>query len=174
MKYAATLVLGTAMFISSTATSLECPVEGDSCWPPLSPIPEATLQLLAKNEISAFAIFYQDWLNGQVPKSDFHFRLNQNILSPNFKFVTPDGSILTKSNVGPALMDQHGSNPHLIKIEDKNVTVIFENEERVILMYDEHHIQQNQTTILTTTAEFEKWPDAPEGVRWVWIRETIK
>jgi hypothetical protein len=132
-------------------------------------------------EVRSTMIFFEGWWRGDVEKTPEEYRLSeQNLLTANFSFVTPEGMTLDRNASLTGLYEQHGSRPDLVKIEDVNFKVILADSRSVILSYDELQTVRDSktgnlvTTVLVTTSIFERSPNAPNGVAWVRVQETTR
>jgi hypothetical protein len=93
-------------------------------------------------------------------------------LGPDFFQIPPDGRPLDRETVVTWLAGMFGRRPDTgIVIRDP--VVLSETDETAVVLYVERHEPAGgPPTERWSTALFERWPAAPNGVRWRSVQET--
>ena len=124
-----------------------------------------------RDVVDLHAVFV-DWFAGRRG-ADGLARMEAS-LGPDFAQVSPDGRRLDRATVVGWLAGMNGRRPGTaIRIVDP--VVLAETGDAAVVLYVERHEPDGGApTERWSTALFEAWPAAPNGVRWRFVQETWK
>ncbi len=132
--------------------------------------PTGGLGAAAVRDVVEMHAVFVDWFAGRRA-ADGRARMEAS-LGPGFFQIPPDGRPLDRETVVTWLAGMFGRRPHTgIVIRDP--VVLSETDETAVVLYVERHEPAGgPPTERWSTALFERWPAAPNGVRWRFVQET--
>ncbi len=122
-----------------------------------------------RDVVDLHAVFV-DWFAGRRA-DDGRARMEAS-LGPGFVQIAPDGGRLDRQTVVDWLVGMFARRPDTaITIHDP--VVLSQTAETAVVLYVERHRPAaGPPTERWSTAVFERWPEAPNGVRWRFVQET--
>jgi hypothetical protein len=129
------------------------------------------LLINVEKEIIQLHHFFQDWFNGDLSPTDRSFSRLIDALDPEFKMVTPRGTILERGELLENLRTAHYSHREM-RIWIENVMVHSQVGDIFIVTYEEWQEIKGRITSRFSSAIFKTCPSAPNGVCWIHLHET--
>jgi hypothetical protein len=93
----------------------------------------------------------------------------EKVFSPRLEMVTPEGRLVTRAEIVERLKRARARE---LRIGIRDVAVVREDAESVLLRYIEEQYRDGETTRRLSIALFETAKDAPLGVAWRYLQET--
>jgi hypothetical protein len=118
--------------------------------------------------------FLASWFAGVLEKpeklEDFYL---SRVLAENFTIVRPDGTRLDRDQTLHGFFEKlYGSDPTVIRHENRNMRLILDTGTIAVIGYDEKHVYTDHAVVNALTAIFLKNETAPNGVSWLVVHET--
>jgi hypothetical protein len=129
---------------------------------------DPTLSKQVELEIVRLHAEFERWLRGE---SDDPTAIEA-VFAPGFTFVSPQGDVLSGTEMRENLREARGARQIRIRVE--NVVVRSSTADAVVATYEEWHDHAAYTTARQSTAAFERDEAAPAGLRWCHVHETWK
>ncbi len=119
--------------------------------------------------------FLANWFAGRAEKpeypGDFYLK---GVLTKDFHTVRPSGTRLDRQQTLDCFYDKlYGSDPGVLCPENDNIVTLLSSDTLVIVGYDESHVYPNEIVVHALTAAFVKDANAPNGVAWLLVHETL-
>jgi hypothetical protein len=126
----------------------------------------------AVRDVVDLHVVFVDWFAGR--RVDDGLARMDASLAPTFFQITPDGRRLSRAPLVDWLAGMFGRRPGTaITIVDPQV--LSEGADHATVLYIERQdAADGARTERWSTAIFERWPAAPNGVRWLSVQETWK
>ena len=129
------------------------------------------------NEVVRLHEFFVEWFNSDLEDTDGVFSRVESAFHRDFSMVLPDGSTIDRETTLAQIRSAHGSadldQPSRIEIVD--VETHFVGADVALVSYEERQFAggalQNRRA---STACFVTAADAPNGVRWLRLHETLR
>jgi hypothetical protein len=125
---------------------------------------------LARQEAVELHEFFEGWLQGELPATDFSRA--ETAIGRDFRLISPDGKIEDRAAVLAWIKAAHGSRPRPFTVSVLDPSTVWEGGGAVLLEYTERQYQDGRTTRRRSTALFLANPAAPCGVEWGHLQET--
>lgn len=130
----------------------------------------------SRNEVVQLHAFFVEWFNATIEATDGVFSRVESALHHDFSMVLPSGSTIDRRSVLGQIRSAHGSadgeRPSRIEIVDLVTHV--DGADAALVSYEERQfagdVLQNRRT---SSAYFVAAPDAPSGVQWRRLHETL-
>lgn len=122
-------------------------------------------------EIVELHRFFQQWFNGELPRTDETFRRMTRVMSDDFVIVMPDGKRIERDPLLEGLYGAHEGRPG-IRIWIENVRMHVREGALAVVEYEEWQQQDGETTVRLSTAVFRDTPGTPNGLSWLHVHET--
>lgn len=129
------------------------------------------IQEACRNEIDALHRCFDDWFNGQVPRTEEAFGRIDAALGESFVIVMPQGGKVERAPLLKGLYDAYGGRRG-IRIWIENVRVLAEDQVLVVVEYEEWQTEDGDTTSRHSTAVFRRNEEKPHGLEWLRVHET--
>ena len=127
----------------------------------------------AAREVRELHALFQAWFTGRVPKSSECFARVELAWPTHFTMVTPQGERVESAALLESTFEQHGNYPsQKIRIEKLSVTHSF-NPGIAVVVYEEWHVDESETEGRLCSATLVTQPEAPNGVQWLHIHESV-
>lgn len=124
-----------------------------------------------ENEIIQLHRFFQDWFNGEIPRSTGSFCRLTEVLAPGFIIISPDAGILNRATLLNSLDSAHNTRQGM-RIWIQDILLPHQIGENYIATYQEWQELEGRVTARLSTAVFHVHPGTPNGVRWIHVHET--
>lgn len=122
-------------------------------------------------EVESLHVFFQEWLNGEVPDGPGRLARVDEALDDTFIIISPDARQTSKEVLLQQLRSSHGAwQDGRIWIED--VTGRALREQLALVTYKEWQQRGGEVRGRLSSALFRRASEAPEGVAWVHLHET--
>lgn len=134
----------------------------------------STLFKQALIEMEATRTFLANWFSGRLVKSlnTKKFYLHK-VLAENFTIVRPNGKRLSREQTLKIFFEKlHLSDPKVMRHDNRDIRLILDTGELVIVGYKESHVYADHEVINELTAVLVKDTEAPNGVKWQLVHET--
>ena len=132
-----------------------------------------TLLEACTRSIESLHRFFVAWFRGARPDTDEVWREFEDELASSFELVTPDGHVLSREVLLPALRANHAQHrERRFEIEVRNVTVHHVTPSVVVAGYEEWQWLEDLQTARRSTAVFARAPDGSANLQWVHVHET--
>ena len=134
------------------------------------------LRMRCEDEVIALHRFFQAWYRGEIedPHGEAFSRVSE-VLSEEFHIVTPDGEMLSRSDIMTRIRRGYGSKPADFRIRTEKCHFRVGGRGIGVVTYEEWHDESGEggpSQGRLSTAVFQDRADAPHGVRWVHVHET--
>ena len=132
-----------------------------------------TIGAMALAEVETCHAFFCDWYAGRT-RGAAALDARLAAFSPDFTRIAPDGRIVRFADLSRFLGERRSEETETgfaIRIEDGRV--IWENPSAALVSYIEHQIAGDQTSRRLSTAFFLAKAEAPMGVVWRHLQETL-
>lgn len=126
-------------------------------------------------EVRRLHEFFVEWFNEDREDSDVEFAHVEGVLHPEFSMVAPSGATIERSLALEQIRAAHASaGSHEAAIEIVNHSTLAVADDAALVSYEERQfaggVLQNRRV---STAYFVAAPDAPNGVQWYRLHETL-
>lgn len=131
----------------------------------------ASLAERALAEASDFHDFLQDWLTGEWPRDGFA-RMSD-AMDEGLEVISPLGTTTARAPLLEEFEGLHGQlsgKPFRIWVENARCRAVIGDV--AVVIYEEWHELDGETSARLTTALYQDAPAAPGGVRWLHVHET--
>lgn len=122
-------------------------------------------------EIVELHQFFEAWLGGRLPKNKKSFSRFTDATAPSMMLVSTGGTLLSYDQLVAWIYDADGSEPGfrlwVEQIETRQVV-----DSIALMVYEEWQDRSTGRNVRQSTALFEQWEGAPNGVRWLHVHET--
>lgn len=125
-----------------------------------------------RDEIEGLHAFFQGWLGGELPAGPESFARMEEAMARDFTFVTTGGELLDRAAVVEGVRSAHGARPGL-RIEIRDPRLLHAWEDRRLAVYEEWQEDADGRSARTSTVLFRRSEDAPTGLAWVHVHETM-
>jgi hypothetical protein len=122
-------------------------------------------------EIEELHQFFQDWFTGAIPQTETHFARVTAALTPGFILISPNGSLAEYATVIEWLRNGYGTRPGF-RLWTDQIAVRQANADLMLVTYREWQQRDQATNARLSSALFQTWADAPNGVQWLHVHET--
>ncbi len=125
---------------------------------------------LAETEIRARHMFFVEWYRGTA--SEDAMEICAASFAPDFRIIWPSGGSMDRAPLLGALRRARNSTgPEFdIRIDIDHAVAL--SAELCLMTFDEHQETAKGPNSRRGTAVFERFPNAPNGVRWRHLQET--
>lgn len=131
------------------------------------------LDELCRKEVAELHRFFQDWMSGDVPSEASVFERFSIVLAPEFQIISPEGKTSTRDEILDSVKGAYGSE------SGRGFRVWIENyqgrplrEDIQFVNYQEWQESEGKRRGRSSTALFQRFPEAPNGVRWLRVSES--
>lgn len=124
-----------------------------------------------RTEVLELHAFFQQWFNGQVPRSPVSVRRALGAMAPSFTLIAPDGGELNREKLALLLRDGWSAQRDMI-IEVRHLAPVWVGDGAALLDYEEWQCAGGNWQGRKSTALLRTDDDAPNGVVWVHVHET--
>ncbi|MHC5027034.1 MAG: hypothetical protein ACYTGR_09790 [Planctomycetota bacterium] len=127
-----------------------------------------------QREVRDLHVFFEGWFKGSLPRTPEAFARFDDMTTPDFHLVTPAGRVVGKSRLEAMLESEHGSwNQGQHRIWIANYTERARATEILLATYEEHQEHNGAATCRLSSVLFQVAPEAPNGLRWMHVHETM-
>ncbi len=123
-------------------------------------------------EIEVLHKCFDDWFNGRALKTQEGFDRIRSVLSENFVILMPDGRKMELNPLLQGLFTAHGGRRG-IRIWIRNVKLIVQDRELVVVEYEEWQEEENLITSRYSTVIFRHNKEMPNSLEWLRVHETF-
>ena len=127
-----------------------------------------------EREVRELHLFFQEWYNGVLPKSEEAFARCARVLQPEFVMISPAGTAVSVEPLLQRLWEMHGTRtePECFRIWTRPVRFLALSAVLGVLMYEEWQADNAGTTARLSSAVFHRNEELPCGVGWLHLHET--
>jgi len=125
---------------------------------------------LAQREVIALHAFFVAWFRRGPSALDFGEC--EAALAPDFRMVTPEGSVCDRGAVLQRVRQARGSQPSDFAITITGIEVLWQHGDAILLGYVEEQYRSGSLTRRRSTGLFTAAAAAPRGVVWRHLQET--
>jgi len=124
---------------------------------------------LAAREIVALHEFFVAWFRpGPAPD----FRACEGAFHPDFQMVTPDGRLLSRSEIIQGIQAARGALAPSLTIDVLDIHLLWREGDTALLTYIEQQYREGRTTRRRSSALLLRAASAPRGILWRHLQET--
>jgi hypothetical protein len=127
----------------------------------------------AQREIDELLAFFQQWYRGEIPNNQATFDRLEGVLHENFTIVTPDGETLERYSITSDIRRMHGVDPEA-RVWATDIHEIYKYQHASVYSYEEHQFVAGNADVRVSTAVFVRDDDAPNGLVWLRVHETLQ
>lgn len=135
-------------------------------------MPTTDLRARCEDEVVELHRFFQAWYRGEIDPGGEGFSRFSDVLSESFHLISPDGRLVSRSEILAAVRAAHGSKPPAFEIRTGEVHFRIGSRRVGVVTYEEWHEGGGEGRGRVSTAVFQDRADAPNGVEWVHVHET--
>lgn len=132
----------------------------------------SALRARCEDEVVELHRFFQEWYRGEIDLEDEGLSRLSDVLSESFHRISPDGRLVSRSEILASVRAAHGSKPPGFEIRTGEVQFRIGGRRVGVVTYEEWHEEGLDRRGRVSTAVFQDRPDAPNGVEWVHVHET--
>lgn len=125
-----------------------------------------------KTEVAELHQFFEQWFRGELPATDAGMARFDAVTAPDMHLVGPFGGLVDHAQVRAHIVAGHGRDPSR-RIWTRAVQVLRREAPLTICTYQEWQLRPEGLRGLQSTVVFEDAPDAPNGLRWLHVHETL-
>lgn len=125
-----------------------------------------------RTEVLELHAFFQTWFRGEPGRTREAFARFPNVLAPTFQIITPQGLAIDRQPCLDAVESGYGSDATM-SIEIRNHAHRLTRGEMSLVTYEEWQTRDGTMAAWRSSAWFEQAADAPNGVRWLHVHETM-
>jgi len=129
-----------------------------------------------KIEVIGLHEFFKQWFNAEIDNTDLNFSRLSNAIHEDFMLVMPNGNTTTKKELLVQLREGYGSHksdklPYKLWIQNFECRLIEGNT--CLVTYEEWSEIEGRQNARLSSAIFRKKEEAPNGVEWFHVHETL-
>lgn len=135
-----------------------------------------SLGVRSQAEVRELHEFFVDWFNAAVENTDGVFRRVESALHRDFSMVLPSGTAIVRETVLQQIRSAHGNagDDRRSGIEIVEIVTHTDGVDSALVSYEERQFAGGALhNRRTSTAYFVVAPDAPNGVQWRRLHETL-
>lgn len=141
----------------------------------LATVIDVEMDANCSTEVRRLHEFFVEWFNGDRADSDVEFAYVEGVLHPDFSMVLPSGATIDRAVALKQIRAAHASaGAHEFGIEIVDHSTLTVASDAALVRYEERQftggVLQNRRV---STAYFVVAPEAPNGVQWYRLHETL-
>jgi hypothetical protein len=138
-----------------------------------------------EREVVELHTFFEDWFTGRLPDRDDAFERVEQVLSPRFVLVIPEGRIIRRAELISSLRNRHGARSEALDestsddfdIWIDSIEIQIEDGDLVVATYEEwQRIEpedgETEEKGRISSVVFTRNDDMPHGLGWQHLHET--
>ncbi len=137
--------------------------------PPPTPLGKPMEEMI-RAEIPRLHVAFEQWYDKDGSAPDFG-EISK-ALTRKFQMVLPSGQVKGRKDTLAMIRGSKGARLVRISVEVQSVTPIGLNE--ALAVYLERQLEGGEERVIVSTALFRRAPEAPGGVEWVHVHETLR
>ncbi len=124
-----------------------------------------------QKEIEDLHDFFELWLAAKIEKTENVYSQFSDAVDDDFSLVGPSGVSSPRKELLPALYQAHGKRKN-VEIWTKNKKLLFQNNEILVVSYEEWQLENHKELARISTAVFIIDESKTNGLRWLRVHET--